>query len=157
MIKFLFQTTLLLLLGWTIHSQAQTPDKVGEQVVLKPTITVKKNPASSPNAPGPFDALRNGKVIFVKSSSVFVGVSVIEEKLQKRPEFQQLGLMITRDESAADIILEVHHDVFTKYVYTAVDAKSNLVIAGGKLSSLGGTVAGKVAKRFVKQLKKART
>ena len=159
MIKFLIQTTLLLLLGWTIHSQAQTPDKVSEQIVLngKPTITIKKNPASSPKAPDPFDALRNGKVIFVKSSSVFVGVSVIEEKLQKRPEFQQLGLMITRDELAADIILEVHHDVYTKYVYTAVDPKSNLVIAGGKLSSLGGTVAGKVAKRFVKQLKKART
>jgi len=26
------------------------------------------------------------------------------------------------------------------------------VIAGGKLSSLGGTVAGKVAKRFVKEM-----
>lgn len=67
-----------------------------------------------------------------------------------------MGLLITRDAYAADIILEVHHDIFTKYVYTAVDPKNNIVVAGGKLSSLGGTVAGKLAKRFMKQMLKAR-
>lgn len=67
-----------------------------------------------------------------------------------------MGLVITRDEAAADIILEVHHDRFTKYVYTAVDRRTNAVLASGKLSSLGGTVAGKVAKRFLKQVTQAR-
>jgi len=67
-----------------------------------------------------------------------------------------MALVITRDPDAADLILEVHHDLFTKYVYTAVDPRSNIVVAGGKLSSLGGTVAGKVAKRFLKQMMKAR-
>jgi hypothetical protein len=102
------------------------------------------------------DSLRTGKLIYVKSSSLLVGVSVIEEKLQKRREFQQMGLMVTRDPLAADIILEVHHDLFTKYVYTAVDPKTDIVVAGGKLSSLGGTVAGKVAERFLKQMLRAR-
>jgi len=101
-------------------------------------------------------ALRSAKSIYVKSSSLLVGVSVIEEKLQKRAEFSQLGLVITRSEADADIILEVHHDLFTKYVYTAIDSKRNIVVASGKLSSLGGTVAGKVAKRFLKQLLKVR-
>lgn len=68
-----------------------------------------------------------------------------------------MGLVITRDPDAADLILELHHDVFTKYVYTAVDRKANIVVAGGKLSSLGGTVAGKVAKRFLKQMMKAKS
>lgn len=68
-----------------------------------------------------------------------------------------MGLVITRDPDAADLILELHHDVFTKYVYTAVDRKANIVVAGGKLSSLGGTVAGKVAKRFLKQVMKAKS
>jgi len=67
-----------------------------------------------------------------------------------------LGLVITRDPTAADLILQVDHDLFTKYVYTAIDTKTNIVVAGGKLSSLGGTVAGKVAKRFLQQVMKAR-
>ncbi|HEU4931645.1 MAG TPA: hypothetical protein VFT48_06170 [Pyrinomonadaceae bacterium] len=101
-------------------------------------------------------ALRSARSIYVKSSSALVGHSVIEEKLQKRVEFSQLGLVITRNEADADIILEVHHDRLTKYVYTAIDSKRNIVLASGKLSSLGGTVAGKVAKRFMKQVMQAR-
>ena len=108
------------------------------------------------STPDAVASLRSAKVICVQSTSLLVGRSVIEEKLQKRPEFSQMGLVITRDRDAADLVLEVHHDVFTKYVYTAVDARSNIVVAGGKLSSLGGTVAGKVAKRFLKQVLKAR-
>lgn len=81
---------------------------------------------------------------------------MIEAKLRNRPEFQQLGLMITRDAQAADLILEVKHDILTKCVFIAVDPRTNVVVASGKLSSLGGTVAGKVAERFMKQLMRAR-
>jgi hypothetical protein len=111
--------------------------------------------AQSPANPA-VNALRSAKTIYVKSTSVLVGAAVVETKLQKRPEFSQMGLVITRDEAAADLILELEHDVFTKYVYTAIDTKTNTVVASGKLSSLGGTVAGKVAKRFLKQVSKAR-
>jgi hypothetical protein len=103
------------------------------------------------------DALRSGKTIYVTSTSLLVGASVVEEKLQRRHEFQQLGLAVTRDPMQADIVLELHHDLFTKYVYTAIDPRTEVVIASGKLSSLGGTVAGKVAKRFLQQLLRART
>ena len=109
------------------------------------------------STPDPVASLRSAKLIYVKSSSVLVGASVVEEKLQKRREFSQMGLVITRDPEAADLILELHHDVFTKYVYTAVDARTRIVVAGGKLSSLGGTVAGKVAKRFLQEVMKARS
>ena len=101
-------------------------------------------------------ALRSAKTIYVRSSSLLVGAAVVETKLQKRPEFAQLGLVITRNEGEADLVLELEHDVFTKYVYTAIDRKTNIVVASGKLSSLGGTVAGKVAKRFLKQVMQAR-
>ena len=107
--------------------------------------------------PTPSTILKRARFIRVKSSSLLVGESVIENKLRKRPEFQQAGLLITRDENQADIILEVHHDLFTMYVFTAVDPVTNVVVASGKLSSLGGTVAGKVAKRFMKQLMRARS
>ena len=90
--------------------------------------------------------------VFVRSKSLLVRGAVVEDKLLKRPEFKQLGLSITRDESDADIILELRHDLLTMYVFTVVEVKTQTVIAGGKLSSLGGTVADKVAKRFVKEM-----
>ena len=90
--------------------------------------------------------------VFVRSKALLVKASVVEDKLMKRSEFAQMGLVLTRDPIDADIILELRHDVLTKYVYSAVDARTQVVLAGGKVSSLGGTVAGKVAKRFLKQL-----
>jgi hypothetical protein len=90
--------------------------------------------------------------VFVRSKALLVRAAVVEEKLIKRPEFNQLGLTATRNEADADIILELRHDVLTKYVYSAVDTRTQTILAGGKVSSLGGTVAGKVAKRFLKQL-----
>jgi len=90
--------------------------------------------------------------VFVRSKSLLVRGAVVEEKLLKNTEFKQLGLSITRDESDADIILELRHDLLTMYVFTVVEVKTQTVIAGGKLSSLGGTVADKVAKRFVKAM-----
>ena len=108
------------------------------------------------NVGDPVAALRCANLIYVRSSSALVGASVVESKLQKRAEFSAMGLVITRDLDGADVVLELHHDRFTKYVYTAIDRRTNLVVASGKLSSLGGTVAGKVAKRFLKQVMVAR-
>lgn len=90
--------------------------------------------------------------VFVSSTSLLVRAAVVEDKLLQRPEFHQLGFVITREKSEADLILELRHDLFTKYVFTVVDAKTQTVVAGRKLSSLGGTVAGKVAKRFVEEM-----
>jgi hypothetical protein len=135
----LLAAALLLTLGLSSStSLAQTPVSDGSRV------------------PDPVRILGSAKTIYVKSSSVFVGEAVIESKLRKRSEFQQLGLVITRDPDAADLVLELKHDVFTKYVYTAIDPRTSIVVASGKLSSLGGTVAEKVAKRFLKEMVKAR-
>lgn len=95
---------------------------------------------------------RGPRRVFVLSTSLLVRGAVVEDKLLKRPEFNQLGFVITREKSEADLILELRHDLFTKYVFTVVDARTQTVLAGGKLSSLGGTVAGKVAKRFVGEM-----
>jgi len=95
--------------------------------------------------------------VFVRSKSLLVRAAVVEDKLLKRPEFKQLGFSITRDQSDADIILELRHDLLTKYVFSVVEVKTQTVIVGGKLSSLGGTVAGKVAKRFVKEMARTPT
>lgn len=95
--------------------------------------------------------------VFVRSKSLLVRAAVVEDKLLKRPEFKQLGFVITRDESDADLILELRHDLLTKYVFSVVDVRTQTVQASGKVSSLGGTVAGKVAKRFVRDMARMRT
>ncbi|MGH9966905.1 MAG: hypothetical protein ACREBG_03595 [Pyrinomonadaceae bacterium] len=117
---------------------------------------VQPMPTVSPANADPVAILSSARVIYVRSTSLLVGASTVEEKLRGRSEFQQLRLLITRDESSADLILELRHDVLTKYVYTAIDPKTQVVVASGKVSSLGGTVAGKVAKRFLKQVSRAR-
>ena len=89
-------------------------------------------------------AQRHGEPIFPTDSSA--------GSADKRPEFRQMGFVITRDESDADIVLELRHDLLTKYVFSVVDVRTQTLFAGGKLSSVGGTVADKVAKRFVKEM-----
>jgi hypothetical protein len=104
------------------------------------------------NTSRPRMAIPASRKVFVHSSSLLVSAAVVEEKLLKRPEFQQRGFVITREVDDADLVIELRHDVLTKYVFTVIDVKSRTVLAGGKLSSLGGTVADKVAKRFIKEI-----
>ncbi|HEX5966408.1 MAG TPA: hypothetical protein VFY51_10780 [Pyrinomonadaceae bacterium] len=150
----------------SISAAAQLPDQEhgAEPIVIRPRLAEKPAVVIPEVRQGltpavykdPASALRSAKMIQVRSTSLLVGVAVIEAKLQKRSEFSQLCLVLTRDVEEADLILEVQHDVFTKYTYTAIHKDTNIVVASGKLSSLGGTVAGKVAKRFLKQVVKAR-
>lgn len=139
----------------TTSSEEPSPSVLGKPVAER-VSAVEQKPQVIAATADPLASLRSARLIYVVSESVLVGQSVIEAKLRNRPEFQQLGLMITRDAQAADLILEVKHDILTKYVFTAVDPRTNVVVASGKLSSLGGTVAGKVAERFMKQLMRAR-
>jgi hypothetical protein len=102
--------------------------------------------------------LAAARVIYVRSRTVFVKSEVIENELLKRADFQQAGLQITKDPRAADLIMEVRRSNLTiEYPYVVVDARTRLVVASGKVNSLFGTAAGKIAKGFVKQVQKART
>jgi len=93
------------------------------------------------------------RLVFVRSNSLLVKGAVVKENLLKNHEVKELGFAITRDSSQADMILELRHDLLTKYVFSVIDNRTGAVVAAGKLSSLGGTVADKVAKQFVKKMK----
>jgi hypothetical protein len=165
--RSVFLVTLFALVSvFSTTAAGQLPDQEqgAEPIVVRPRLAEKAVVVVPEVKQGPTPAvyadtnaaLRSAKMIYVKSTSLLVGVPVIEAKLQKRSEFSQLCLVITRDVEEADLILVVEHDVFTKYTYTAIHKETEIVVASGKLSSLGGTVAGKVAKRFLKQVVKAR-
>lgn len=100
--------------------------------------------------------LRQAKLIYVRKMTVFIEATELENELFKRQEFQRWGLAITRNEADADLILEVNRKVFTRFVYTVLDPRTNTVVASGKLSSLGGTLSTKIAKRFIERMQRVR-
>ena len=73
----------------------------------------------------------------MRSTSLLVRGAVVEDKLLKRPEFQQLGFVITRELAEADLILELRHDLFTMYVFTVVDAKTGIGVGERKAEFTG--------------------
>jgi hypothetical protein len=75
-----------------------------------------------------------GRRVFVRSTSLLVRAAVVEDKLLKQPEFHQGTFALTRDPYDADLILELRHDLFTKYVFSVIDTRTRLVVASRKLS-----------------------
>ena len=111
--------------------------------------------AAGQSAPG--DVLRSARTVFIRSNSVYFKASALENALLNRPEFQQWGMAVTRDDADADLVIEVGRKVFTtRFIYSVIDPRTNRIVAGGKISSLGGTVEGKISDSFVKKLRAVR-
>lgn len=105
----------------------------------------------------PASILSAARLLYVHSRTVLVKSEVIVSELQKRPELPQAGLFLTEDASAADLRMEVRRSNFTtEYPYVVIDARTQIVVASGKVNSLFGTAAAKIAKGFARQLQKAR-
>jgi hypothetical protein len=124
-----------------------------------PEVAAAETNAPQTSVSRPADAttiLRNAKVIYIRKESAFFKPAELENELLKRPEFQRWGLVITRNEMDADLIIEVGRKVFTRFVYSVIDRRTNTLVASGKLSSLGGTLSTKIAKRFVEDMKRVR-
>lgn len=116
------------------------------------SMTTARPQEPSSKEPKQRERIVNTRRVFVRSTSLLVRAAVVEDKLLRNSQFKQMGFVLTRDPRDADFVLELRHDLLTKYVFTVVDTKTMTVVAGAKLSSLGGTVGGKVAKRFVKEM-----
>jgi hypothetical protein len=105
----------------------------------------------------PATILRNAQLIYIRKKSVYFKAPELENELRKRPEFQRWGLAITRNEADADLIIEVGRKVFTtRFIYSVIDPRTDIVVTSGKLSSVGGTLATKIAKRFIEQMRQVR-
>lgn len=112
--------------------------------------------SSSAPATDPATILRRARLIYVRKKTIYIEATELENELRKRPEFQRWGLAITRNEADADLILEVSRKVFTRFVFTVLDPRTNIVVMSGKLSSLGGTLSTKIAKRFIAEMQRVR-
>jgi mono/diheme cytochrome c family protein len=103
------------------------------------------------------DSLRTARTIFIMSRSGFFNPDELADKLMRKPEFSQMGLSVTKDRSAADLVIEVDRIPFsTRFPYVIVDPGNRTVVGSGQVTSLFGTATGKIATEFMKQLKAAR-
>jgi hypothetical protein len=154
--SLLFLVVSLFILAQPLSSRAQDTQDPALLEVQPFSENVTRRARRSESIPNAGDVARSARFIYVNSQSALVTAEDIENKLRKHPDFQRLGLIVTRQQADADLILQVRRSVLTKFVFTAIEPETLVVVASGKLSSLGGTVDGKVAKLFMKQLVAAR-
>ena len=110
----------------------------------------------NPNA-----VLRKARVLFIRSKSAYLKSSDLENEMRQRPEFATLGLLVTKEEGNAELILEVGRKVpGRKFVYSAIDPRTQIVLTSGSaradLFGLAPSVAHKIAKRFLQRVQAVR-
>lgn len=102
----------------------------------------------------PAETLRSAQTIFIRTKSIYFKPAALEQELLDRSEVQNWGLVIARDETDADLIIEVDRKLFTnRFVYSVLDPRSNRVLLSGKIGSLGGSVEHQIADGFVKRIR----
>jgi hypothetical protein len=114
----------------------------------------RQTPESPFVRPTPAETLRSAQTIFIRTKSAYFKPAALEQALLDRSEIQQWGMVISRDETDADLIIEVDRKLFTNiFVYSVLDPRTNRVLLSGKIGSLGGTVEGQIANGFVKRIR----
>ena len=94
------------------------------------------------------------KVFFVKSDTFYVKKEEMEKGLLNRKEFGKWGLQVTSYEGGADAVLFVRRAAFqNNFPYTVTDRATGIVVMGGEVNSLLGTVPGKIAGDLVDKLR----
>ncbi|HEY0385295.1 MAG TPA: hypothetical protein VGC64_04760 [Pyrinomonadaceae bacterium] len=117
----------------------------------------RNNPQAEAARPTPADVLRAAQTIFIQTKTVYFKPATLENALLQRTEFQDWGLVITREKTDADLIIEVDRKLFTtSFVYSVLDPRNNRVVASGRVNSIGGTVEGKISDSFIKRLRQVR-
>lgn len=118
-----------------------------------PQARAQQSPPGNAVRPSPGEALRSAQTIFIRTKSVYFKPAALEQALLDRSEVQQWGLVISREETDADLIIEVDRKLFTnKFVYSVIDPHTKRVLISGKIGSLGGSVEGQIANGFVKRM-----
>ena len=142
-----------------VQAQSSSSANASQEVSadVRPVNVVQVSDSNVAPVTDPVTILRNSKLIYIRKKSVYFKASELENELRKRPEFQSWGLLITRNDADADLIIEVGRKLFTtKFIFTVIDPRTDIVVMSGKADSIGSTVAKRVAEKFIKQMRAAR-
>ncbi|HYH86239.1 MAG TPA: hypothetical protein VEX60_12360 [Pyrinomonadaceae bacterium] len=103
--------------------------------------------------------MRRARYIRVHSDSVFVSEQEVEDALRKRKEFQAWGMVITRNDSDADLIIEITRKSLTRrFTFSVIDPRTMEVVTSGKMRSVmfGKKISNKIAEKFANRIKVVR-
>jgi hypothetical protein len=149
--KKLFLATALAAVCLTPPASGQDATAAGQD------IAARNRQAAEMEYEGPADILRSARVLLVRSRSRLFETEVFEREILKRSEKENIELFITRDESQAELIVDVHRKKFsTRFVFMVIEPKTKLVVASDKSSSLGGDIEPDLANLLVRKFKAAR-
>ena len=110
--------------------------------------------AQVPAALSKRDLMARDKIFYVCSDTFYVKKEEVEKGLLNREEFDRWGLMVTKNERDADVVLFVRRAPFqNNFPFTVTDRQTGIVIIGGEVNSLLGTVPGKIAGAIVDKLR----
>jgi hypothetical protein len=112
-----------------------------------------------PRVADPATIMRRAHFIRVHSDSIFISEQEVEDSLRKRKEFQAWGMVITRNDSDADLIIQINRKSLTRrFTFTVIDPRTMEVVTSGKTRSvfLGKKISNKVAEKFANRVKVVR-
>lgn len=153
-----------------VQKPSQQPAQAGKQTQQSSDVdeddeSESGESASKPKAEArmsitdPAAIMRRARFIRVHSDSVFLSEQEIEDSLRKRKEFQAWGMVITRNDSDADLFIEVTRKSLTRrFTFTVLDPRTMEVVASGKTRSVifGKKISNKIAEKFANRVKLVR-
>ena len=103
--------------------------------------------------------MSSARSIVVRSRTVWLDADQLENELRKRPEFQALGLVIVKDQSAADLQIDLGRPLFTyTFTFALSNPETSISLASGKVTAFDGNFAApKLAKEIIKRLSASRS
>jgi len=125
-----------------------------ESSTAPPSSPPSAAPSPTPTQLSKKELLARDKIFFITSDTFYVKKEELEKGLLNREEFEKWGLLVTHNQSDADAILYVRRAAFqNNFPYTVTDRETGIVIMGGEVNSLFGTVPGKIAGDIVNKLR----
>lgn len=110
-------------------------------------------------AADPAALMRAARVVYVKSNTVFVKRTEVEDSLRKRKEFRAWGMSVTRNPGDADLIIEIDRKSLTRrFTFTVLEPRTQTVVTSGKTRSVlfGKKIPNKIAEKFANRVKAVR-
>ncbi|HEU4391854.1 MAG TPA: hypothetical protein VFV34_28970 [Blastocatellia bacterium] len=130
----------------------------GQQRTLADDFNRRLSRSASVNT-NPTDLLRAARTVFVRSETVFLKPAQLEHDLRSLKEFEAMGLMIVKDQSVADLVVNLDRPLFTyTFTFTVTNSQNSVLLMSGKVIAFDGNLASpRIAKEVLKHLAAARS